>query len=93
MKWLLALWPFISTLSASYQYEFDKQLKLSIDERKVTVKMMQDRLKSISRRENAMKLLVQNMIFPPEDIADEIDLLAHDRRAVAYIINSMKEDR
>lgn len=80
-------------LCSSVYASFEDQLRLSIDERKVTVKMMTDRLKALERRQGKLKEITAPFLLVPESIQDELELLDHDKRSLHYIIKSMKEDR
>lgn len=92
MKFMLFLFfcSFMNYIDAS---ELKHDVALSIQERAVTVKMMEDRLKTAQRRENKIKYQTKHMFFLPEDISDELETLRHDKKVLSYIISSMKEDR
>lgn len=81
---------FVNAINAS---SLQSQVIESIEERAVTVKMMQDRLYTIKRREDSIRNLSSHMIFLPEDVDAELQTLHHDKKALIYIIKSMKEER
>lgn len=92
MKFILFLF-FCSFMNYVDASELHHEVALSTQERAVTVKMMQDRLKTAQRREKNIKDQTRHMLFLPENVSDELETLRHDKKVLSYIISSMKEER
>ena len=69
-----------------------EQIQSSADERKVTVKMMQDRLRVVERRVESMNDCAADRLMYSEAFLDEIERLKHDKRSLLFIIKTMQEN-
>lgn len=69
-----------------------EQIQASADERKVTVKMMQDRLRVVERRVESMNDCAADRFMHSEEFLDEIERLKHDKRSLLFIIKTMQEN-
>lgn len=69
-----------------------QQIQSSHDERQVTVKMMQDRLKVIERRVESINECAADRFMHSEEFLDEIERLKHDKRSLLFIIKTMQEN-
>lgn len=68
------------------------QIQQSHEERQVTVKMMQDRLKVVERRVESINECAADQFMHSEQYLDEIERLKHDKRGLLFIIKTMQEN-
>jgi hypothetical protein len=69
-----------------------RQVQESIRERKVTVKIVEDRIRCVERRAATIENILHGIVTPPDDIVDQLDQLKHDKRSLVFVLKSMKEE-
>lgn len=77
------------SLSASFE-QFAKQVSESVRERQVTVKIIEDRVHAIERREKKIRELVTVPAHIPDDTVDELQQLCSDRHRLEYVLKYLK---
>lgn len=88
----LIIWAILVCNIANASFEqCGRQVQSSMQERLVTVKMLEDRIKCVERRASKIENIIQGITNPPDDIIDQLDQLRHDKRSLTFVINSMKD--